>query len=96
MERGETLAQAVVRELQEETGLDGECERFVGWVERIGADYHFVILDFTVSVASGEPVAGDDAADVRWVPLDDLPSWPPVVPGLVAFLAEHGIVPAAS
>ena len=96
VERGETLAQAVVRELREETGLDGACERFVGWVERIGADYHFVILDFTVSVASGEPVAGDDAAHVRWVPLDDLSSWPPVVPGLVAFLAEHGLVPAAS
>jgi mutator protein MutT len=92
VERGETLAEAVVRELQEETGLHGECERFVGWVERIGADYHFVILDFVVTVQPGEPVAGDDAAAVAWVALDDVGAWPPVVAGLVDFLIEHGIV----
>ena len=96
VERGETLAEAVVRELHEETGLDGVCERFVGWVERIGAGYHFVILDFTVAVRGGQPVAGDDAADVDWVPLHDVSAWPPVVDGLVDFLVEHGIVDAAA
>jgi 8-oxo-dGTP diphosphatase len=92
VEPGETLAQAVVRELREETGLDGECGAFLGWVERIGDDHHFVILDFRVTVAGGEPVAGDDAAAVRWLPVDDPGSWPPVVAGLVDFLAAHGIV----
>lgn len=92
VEPGETVGEAAVRELREETGLDGVCDRFVGWVERVGDDHHFVILDFAVTVGAGEPVAGDDAAAVRWVPLDDVAAWPPVVPGLVEFLAEHGIV----
>jgi 8-oxo-dGTP diphosphatase len=92
VERGETLCEAVVRELREETGLDGVCDRFVGWVERIGSEYHYVILDFTVTVAAGEAVAGDDATDVCWAPVDDVAQWPTVVPGLVDFLTAHGIV----
>jgi ADP-ribose pyrophosphatase YjhB (NUDIX family) len=92
VEPGETLAEAVVRELREETALDGVCDRYVGWVERISPDYHYVILDFALTVLPAEPRAGDDAADVRWVPLDDVGGWPPVVDGLVEFLADHGYV----
>jgi 8-oxo-dGTP diphosphatase len=92
VEPGETLADAVVRELREETGLDGVCGDFLGWVERIDDQHHFVILDFTVTVSGGEPVAGDDAAAVRWVPVADVGSWPPVVTGLVDFLAETDVL----
>jgi 8-oxo-dGTP diphosphatase len=92
VEAGETLAEAVARELREETGLEGVCDRFIGWVERISADYHFVILDFEVTVLAGEPRAGDDASDVRWVPVGDVGAWPRVVDGLVEFLTEHGFV----
>jgi 8-oxo-dGTP diphosphatase len=92
VERGETLSEAVVRELREETGLHGRCDRFVGWVERVGVEYHYVILDFLVAVEPGEAVAGDDATEVQWVPVDDVAGWPPVVAGLVDFLVEHGIV----
>src|SRR5438270_12839511 len=53
VEGGETLAEAVVRELAEETGLEGVCEDLVGWVERIGDDHHYVILDFRVTVVDG-------------------------------------------
>jgi len=93
VEWGETLADAVVRELREETGLDGVCEDAVGWVERIGADYHYVIVDFLVRVTNGEAHAADDASDVAWVDVGDVSAWPPVVDGLVDFLVEHGIVP---
>src|SRR5437762_14386920 len=66
VEAGETLAEAVVRELAEETGIEGVCDELIGWVERIGADYHYVILDFGVTVLdAAEPVAGDDAAEAE-------------------------------
>jgi 8-oxo-dGTP diphosphatase len=94
VEAGEAVAGAVERELAEETGLAGRCGAFVGWVERISPEYHFVILDFVVELAPGEQPAraGDDAAEVRWVPLADLASVDGLVPGLLDFLREHGLV----
>jgi 8-oxo-dGTP diphosphatase len=92
VEAGETLAEAVVRELSEETGLEGVCDRFLGWVERVGDDHHFVILDFVVEVLEGgDPVAGDDAAEAQWVPLPEVADYP-LVDGLAEFLHEHGII----
>ncbi len=93
VEFGETLAEAVVRELAEETGLEALCDQLVGWVERIGDDHHFLIVDFAVTVLSTEaPMAGDDAAEAAWVPVADVASLP-LVDGLAEFLHEHGILP---
>ena len=93
VEAGETLAEAVVREVTEETGLDVVCDELVGWVERIGADYHYVILDFSVTVLDDRaPVAGDDAAEVAWVGLVDVAEHP-LVEGLAEFLHENGVIP---
>src|SRR5215207_2336180 len=73
VEPGELLAEAVVRELLEETGVEGVCGELIGWAERFDDDEHYVILDFAVSLLeSAEPVAGDDAAEARWVPLADV------------------------
>ena len=92
VEAGEMLAEAVVRELLEETGLEGVCGELVGWVERIGDEHHHVILDFRVDVLDGQaPVAGDDAVEVAWTPLPEVAELA-LVEGLAEFLHEHGIL----
>lgn len=92
VEAGETVHEAVVRELREETGLDGLCGPFIGWVECIEEDGHFVILDFRVDLlADAIPVAGGDAAESAWVPLDEVVDRR-LAPGLAEFLHDHGIV----
>ena len=92
VEEGETLAEAVVRELAEETGLEGVCDRLAGWVERIDEEHHYVILDFYVQVLDArDPVPGDDADDAAWVPLPDVAERR-LTDGLAEFLHEHGVI----
>jgi ADP-ribose pyrophosphatase YjhB (NUDIX family) len=92
VERGETLAEAVVRELVEETGLEAVCEQLVGWVERIDADSHYVVFDFRVTIVAGlDPTAGSDAAEAAWVPLSQVAELP-LAEGLAEFLHDHGIL----
>jgi len=95
VEPGETLHEAVVREVAEETGLRVAVDRFLGWVERIDRDagFHFVILDFEVSPLDAAPVprAGTDAAEVAWVPLADVGDLH-LAPGLLQFLEDVGIL----
>ena len=92
VERGETLAEAVVRELLEETSLEGVCDDLVGWVERVTPEHHFVILDFRVTILDPrEPAAGADAAEAAWVNLTDVADLR-LVEGLAEFLHEHGIL----
>jgi len=92
VEVGESLAQAVERELREETALEVSCGALRGFAERILPDRHYVILDFdVVVVGDSEPVAGGDASAVSWVPLDEVGKMD-TVSGLVGFLQEHGVI----
>ena len=95
VQRGETLAEAARRELQEETGLDGEVGEAVGWTELIGRRRHYVVVDFWITVAPGTtPTAGTDASDAAWVALDELEEWD-LVDGLLQFLADHRVLPSS-
>lgn len=92
VEAGETLAEAVTRELREETNLEGVCGPLLGWVERFDVEEHFVILDFEVTlVGDDQPVAGDDAAEAAWVELHEVSDMA-LVDGLAEFLHDHGII----
>lgn len=92
LEPGERPEEALRRELQEECHLEGKVRQLVGWVERAGEGYHFVILDYRVELADAdkEPVAGDDAEAVGFFPPGELGALG-LVEGLGDFLAEHGI-----
>ena len=78
LELGESLTDGVRREVREETGLDVEPGVVVDVFDRVHRDesgrirYHFVIVDFLCRPCGGTLAAGDDAADVRWVPWADV------------------------
>ena len=73
VELGETLQEAVRREILEETGISirvGEPIHIFDDVRRDEAGhirFHYVILDFSGEFLSGEIKAADDARDARWV-----------------------------
>lgn len=78
VELGEPLEQAVIRETEEETGLDVENPRLVDVVSNVDLDesgkvkYHYVIIDYFVHVKNGVAQASSDAAELRWVPFDEV------------------------
>jgi ADP-ribose pyrophosphatase YjhB (NUDIX family) len=78
VEKGESLKNAVAREVLEETGVAVEVGPLVGVFERLLNDsqgrleYHYVLLDYLCRAEPVPPRAGDDAADARWVPLDQV------------------------
>jgi 8-oxo-dGTP diphosphatase len=78
VEVGETLEEAVVREVAEETGLTVSVGPVIEVFDRIqrSADglieYHFVIVDYLCHPVAGSLAAATDAADARWVPASDL------------------------
>lgn len=83
---------ALVREVREETGLWVEPGRLVGAVERPApGGAVFDISDYAASVSGGQLVAGDDAADVRWVHPHDLDHLS-LTSGLARTLTEWGVL----
>lgn len=73
VEAGESLEQAVVREVREETGLDIEPIALAGYREAIVRDAagrverHFVILPFAARYSAGEISLNDELAEARWL-----------------------------
>ena len=78
VEAGETLVEAAIREVREETSLSIEPVALAGHREVIARDdagkveRHFVILCFASRWLSGEPVLSDELDDSRWVDPSEL------------------------
>jgi len=69
----ETLQQAAEREIFEETGITIQALEPVFTFDYIERDdsgrarFHYVIIDLAADYVRGEPRAGDDAAEARWI-----------------------------
>jgi len=92
VESGETLAEAVAREVREETAIAIEPVALAGFRETIARDgedrveRHFVILCFAARWMAGEPVLNEELSEARWVSPTELASLP-TTPGLGEIVA---------
>jgi len=92
VEPGETDAEALVREMREETGLAVRAGRLLGSVRRPYRDGDVIdIRDYAATVIGGTLNAGDDAADIRWVDEEDFARLP-VTEGLAQILTSWGVL----
>ena len=80
VEVGETLEEAIVREVLEETNIRIKPIEFLQVFNSINRDEddrvrtHYILFEYLCEYVSGELKPGDDAPDARWVSLDDLDS----------------------
>ncbi len=92
IEPGETDAQALVRELLEETNMQVKVGKLIGRVQRPGLGGAVIdIRDYAATVTGGTLRAGDDAADARWVTAAELGRLE-VTEGLIEALTEWGVL----
>ena len=72
IEPGERAVDAALRELREETGVEAEITGLLDVVDGIfpEAGRHYVLIDYAARWISGEPAAGDDALEARFVAID--------------------------
>ena len=80
VELGESLEQALVREMREETGLEVVPLEVLTVFDRIERDggrvvYHYVVVDYLCRWLGGEARAASDALEAAWAALDDLPRY---------------------
>jgi ADP-ribose pyrophosphatase YjhB (NUDIX family) len=80
VELGESLEDALVREMEEETGLRVEPVEILTVFDRIHREggqvvHHFVIVDYLCRWRSGEARAASDALDVAWASASELAAY---------------------
>jgi ADP-ribose pyrophosphatase YjhB (NUDIX family) len=92
VEAGETLSEAVIREVAEETSLTIKPVALAGFREAINRDpdgrveRHFVILCFAARWEAGEPVLNEELGEALWIDPAELANFP-TTPGLAEIVA---------
>ncbi|HKM39552.1 MAG TPA: NUDIX hydrolase [bacterium] len=95
VELGETLAEAVSREVKEECNLDTEVGPPIAVLDSIVHDdqqqimFHYTLVDFWVNSIRGRLECSSDAKEVQWVPLATVPTLQ-LTQGLVGLLDHIG------
>lgn len=91
-ESGEEVAHAALRELQEESGIEGTIIRLID-VDTVENDFYgsLAIITYEVKRTGGMPRPGDDASDVRYFPIHDIPAlaWTSNEKALNKFLDQY-------
>jgi 8-oxo-dGTP diphosphatase len=91
VELGETLAEAAIRELMEEVGVEARIAGFIEHVETVirspdgEVAFHAVVCAFAAHWVSGEPVSTSEIGQTAWVRPEDVARWPTTkgLPGIV-------------
>jgi len=77
VELNESVEKAIIRELKEETGIKGKVLRLLDTNSRYNEIYGDLIwVTFEVKKSSGKVIAGDDARDAKYFPINNLPKLP--------------------
>ena len=88
------MREAAAREVFEETGLTVEVgdPLWVGDIldEAVPPAYHYTVVDFEAVVVGGDLEAGDDAAEARWVPVEEIRDMR-LTPTMVDLIDELGL-----
>jgi len=78
VELGESVQDAMVREVKEEVGFDVEVVKLTDVADTITLDrngrvqYHFVVVNFLARIVGGELKTATDIMEARWVPVDEV------------------------
>ena len=85
IEIDESIEEAVLRELKEETGIEGEIRKLVDFFSQRSPLYGaLLIFGYQVTLLGGELQAGDDAQEARFFDMNDLPP--------IAFLSHQRLI----
>jgi 8-oxo-dGTP diphosphatase len=78
IELGETIMDAAIRELHEETGIEAEAREILTSLDVIlhndedELQHHYVLVAVLCEYLGGEPMAADDVSEAAWFPFDDI------------------------